>query len=678
MLHARRVRRIVISVSAMIGITVCCLTGTRASSTGIQGHDSGSSTLSAAVAPLRHSWGDHDGDGLQDVYVSRRIGEDRLFRNRGDGQFDDVSEQARIVGVRDTRSAQWEDLDRDGRQDLLILGVAGTVRLFRNSDAGIFDEVTEGSGLESATGLVAANCFDYDGDGLPDLHVATEAGEQLFRNLGLNLFERISLELPVAEEPGVARVARTTMPAGDLEERGRVVDIVEHPSRGGEAGASRAHAPRLPAPGDDEHPASAGPPGDPTSTPMGDGLRARMAMPCADAIADQDGGTCIQASRAPGVGGTLFPLGEEFFVGADGDVGIGTDAPAAALHVYDPSPVLLLQNKTGSGGFLRFLDNMGNRKGTIDSVPSDSTFRVVADPGQSLLLGANGSPGYISVSTSGNIGIGTGSPAELLHLRASGATMRIDDNGEADSYSNIRDIPAAMRFEKERASGPVEMDLNPKALDGVSDATIRFFRDTNSTGTKSVQLFRGDGSGFGSVQLGVDGAPSYFVDGDVGIGTTTPSSKLEVTGTTTTEVLTITGGSDLAEPFEVTGGEAREGMVLCIDRDAPGKLRLAEREYDTTVAGVVSGAGGVRAGLAMSQKGLLQDGKLVALAGRVYCWCDASAGAIAPGDLVTTSATPGHARIVTDRTRATGAILGKALTPLASGRGLVLIVVALQ
>jgi hypothetical protein len=68
----------------------------------------------------------------------------------------------------------------------------------------------------------------------------------------------------------------------------------------------------------------------------------------------------------------------------------------------------------------------------------------------------------------------------------------------------------------------------------------------------------------------------------------------------------------------------------------------------------------------------------VALTGRVYGWADATAEPIRPGDLLTTSATPGHAMKVTDAERAQGAILGKAMSALPEGRGLVLILVTLQ
>jgi hypothetical protein len=83
--------------------------------------------------------------------------------------------------------------------------------------------------------------------------------------------------------------------------------------------------------------------------------------------------------------------------------------------------------------------------------------------------------------------------------------------------------------------------------------------------------------------------------------------------------------------------------------------------------------------MVMSQEGTLADGKHpVALSGRVYCWADAAYGAIEPGDLLTTAPTPGHAMKVTEPIKAHGATLGKAMTSLKEGRGLVLVLVTLQ
>jgi len=168
-------------------------------------------------------------------------------------------------------------------------------------------------------------------------------------------------------------------------------------------------------------------------------------------------------------------------------------------------------------------------------------------------------------------------------------------------------------------------------------------------------------------------------NGWVGVGVSSPGTPLDVQGTTRTGVLEITGGSDLSERFDIGGGDVVPGHVVCIDPGAPGRLVVSQRAYDRTVAGVVSGAGGVNPGMLMGQGGTAADGRWpVALTGRVWVWCDASRTAIEPGDLLTASDVRGHAMKAVDGNAARGAVLGKAMTPLPEGRGLVLVLVALQ
>jgi hypothetical protein len=138
-------------------------------------------------------------------------------------------------------------------------------------------------------------------------------------------------------------------------------------------------------------------------------------------------------------------------------------------------------------------------------------------------------------------------------------------------------------------------------------------------------------------------------------------------------------GEDCAEDFEVDEMMALEpGMVMVIGDEE--RLQWCNQAYDRRVAGVLSGAGNCRPGILLGrQQESSQHKRLpLALTGKVYCKVDAQCAPVAVGDLLTTSPTPGHAMKASDPSRAFGAIVGKALRPLAAGRGLVPILVSLQ
>ena len=136
-------------------------------------------------------------------------------------------------------------------------------------------------------------------------------------------------------------------------------------------------------------------------------------------------------------------------------------------------------------------------------------------------------------------------------------------------------------------------------------------------------------------------------------------------------------GSDPATPVKAVHPRKDASLRVTV-RQLLSVQPFLEVDLRSRVAGVVSGANGINPGIQLQQQGALDAGKNVALTGRVYVQADASNGPIRPGDLLTTASTLGHAMRVTDHLRAQGAILGKAMTGLSAGKGMVLVLVTLQ
>ncbi len=303
-----------------------------------------------------------------------------------------------------------------------------------------------------------------------------------------------------------------------------------------------------------------------------------------------------------------------------GKVGIGTSSPLSNVHVKSSTWTGLTMEAQSNDPFLQFTSD-GN------SINSDWTLRMDVSDKDKLQLRYDNSAKF-TLMRDGRVGIGNAmtSPISAFHVRGStwtGLTMEAQSN---DPF---------LQFTSDGSS------IN-------NDWTLRM-----DVSDKDVLQFRYDNK----VQL-----------------------QLTPDGTTTTKVLEITGGSDIAEPFDVNPTEgAKPGMVLCIDSNNPGQLLLSTEAYDHTVAGIVSGANGINPGLTLTQEGSVADGSLpVALSGRVYCWVDASTNPVRPGDLLTTSDVPGHAMKASDHVQAHGAVIGKAMSSLVSGRGLVLVLVTLH
>jgi hypothetical protein len=159
-------------------------------------------TRTAGVAgngwALASAWADYDGDGKIDLFVANDFGDNQLFRNRGDGSFEEVAARAGVAGPGNGMSIDWGDFDNDGHLDAYVSNMYSktgnemiplykdlgeTVRakllksvqgnaLYRNRGNGRFEEVGRELGVNLGGWSWGANFFDYDNDGWLDIHAA--------------------------------------------------------------------------------------------------------------------------------------------------------------------------------------------------------------------------------------------------------------------------------------------------------------------------------------------------------------------------------------------------------------------------------------------------------------------------------------------------------------------------
>jgi hypothetical protein len=194
--------------------------------------------------------GDYDNDGHDDLYVTG-LNQAILYRNRGDGTFEDVTARAGVATDRWTTAAGFGDLDGDGDLDLVVItyveiGLDDSLQcrdysgrrihctpgrypaqpdlLFRNNGNGTFTEVSHAAGFEAPNGRgLGLAIADLDEDGKLDIFVANDASPNfLFRNLGGMRFEEIGPTAGVATNGSGRATASMGVVAQDLDGDGRI------------------------------------------------------------------------------------------------------------------------------------------------------------------------------------------------------------------------------------------------------------------------------------------------------------------------------------------------------------------------------------------------------------------------------------------------------------------------
>lgn len=315
----------------------------------------------------------------------------------------------------------------------------------------------------------------------------------------------------------------------------------------------------------------------------------------------------------------------------------------------------------GVGGNANIAENAG--VGSNLSVGGNADIAQNTNVGNNLLV--NGNASVVQNAGIGN-DLNVGGNANVVQSAGVGSNLSVGQNA---SVGNSLDVNGTATVGGNANIGGNMQVLGTAAISG-------FTTISNSARVE------GDLGLIGSLNFGLSGAASVRHSGGQ-LALHAENEEMVIVSGTQVEVKRrlIVTGADLAERFTVNeaGQEVLPGMVLSIDAEREGQLAVSQQPYDRAVAGIVSGAGGIETAMLLGQAGTLAYGDVpVAITGRVYCYVDADYAPVKPGDLLTTSATFGHAMKASDYEQARGAIIGKAMTALPAGKGLVLVLIGMQ
>lgn len=294
-------------------------------------------------------------------------------------------------------------------------------------------------------------------------------------------------------------------------------------------------------------------------------------------------------------------------------------------------------------------------------VPTGAAARTPDDPSLPF------SVSRISIEgMTGQLSVEDGAGRQVLHFNSANAQLFVGAAG------NEGDVIVQGDVIVRDSTGREALHLNGDGADGAellvgSPAGKRGHLGVLGGGGGEVLSFSGAD---GQLIVGTEGK-----EGDIIVRDRDGNDTIHLNGSSGDIIL---GNADAAEDFELAAAaEATPGAVMVLT--GAGTVGPCAAAYDRKVVGVVAGAGSFRPAIVLGRRPGLDERRVpISVMGKAACQADAAYGAIEVGDLLTSSATAGTAMRVADAPRAFGAVIGKALTPLREGTGLVEMVIGLH